>query len=157
MRRTSRTDVSTGIYESSRNGRRPTYRSKIKLCGITKRIIDKYRREVAGTNLVLPVPDIAYCNRILKRIAVEVGIDKAVTYHLRRHTFATTNALMQGIRIEVVNRCGFPAGLRRSLDGHSAGVSGKSGEKITCGAAFRGCVSGALVICASTVLTEIRI
>ena len=39
---------------------------KIKLCGITKRIIDKYRREVAGTNLVLPVPDIAYCNRILK-------------------------------------------------------------------------------------------
>ena len=98
--------------------------------------------EVAGTNLVLPVPDIAYCNRILKRIAVEVGIDKAVTYHLRRHTFATTNALMQGIRIEVVNRCGFPAGLRRSLDGHSAGVSGKSGEKITCGAAFRGCVSG---------------
>ena len=34
---------------------------KIKLCGITKRIIDKYRREVAGTNLVLPVPDIAYC------------------------------------------------------------------------------------------------
>ena len=49
------------------------------------------------------MPDIAYCNRILKRIAVEVGIDKAVTYHLRRHTFATTNALMQGIRIEVVN------------------------------------------------------
>ena len=58
---------------------------KIKLCGITKRIIDKYRREVAGTNLVLPVPDIAYCNRILKRIAVEVGIDKAVTYHMGRH------------------------------------------------------------------------
>ena len=115
---------------------------KIKLCGITKRIIDKYRREVAGTNLVLPVPDIAYCNRILKRIAVEVGIDKAVTYHMGRHSFATTNALVQGIRIEVVNRCGFPAGLRRSLDGHSAGVSGKSGEKITCGAAFRGCVSG---------------
>ena len=111
---------------------------KIKLCGIIKRIIDKYRREVAGTNLVLPVPDIAYCNRILKRIAVEVGIDKAVTYHLRRHTFATTNALVQGIRIEVVNRCRFPAGLRRSL----GGVSGKSGVKITCGAAFRGCVSG---------------
>ena len=81
------------------------------------------------------MPDIAYCNRILKRIAVEVGIDKAVTYHMGRHSFATTNALVQGIRIEVVNRCGFPAG-------HSAGVSGKSGEKITCGAAFRGCVSG---------------
>ena len=94
---------------------------KIKLCGITKRIIDKYRREVAGTNLVLPVPDIAYCNRILKRIAVEVGIDKAVTYHMGRHSFATTNALVQGIRIEVVNRCGFPAGLRRSSDGHWAG------------------------------------
>ena len=117
---------------------------KIKLCGITKRIIDKYRREVAGTNLVLPVPDIAYCNRILKRIAVEVGIDKAVTYHMGRHSFATTNALVQGIRIGRKRGCRMrlPAGLRRSLDGHSAGVSGKSGEKITCGAAFRGCVSG---------------
>lgn len=77
---------------------------KIKLCGITKRIIDKYKREVAGTNLVLPVPDIAYCNRVLKKIAAEVGIDKTITFHMARHTFATTNALAQGIRIEVVSR-----------------------------------------------------
>lgn len=77
---------------------------KIKLCGITKRIIDKYKREVVGSNLVLPVPDIAYCNRVLKKIAAEVGIDKAVSFHMARHTFATTNALAQGIRIEVVSR-----------------------------------------------------
>lgn len=77
---------------------------KIKLCGITKRIIARYKREVAGTNLVLPVPDIAYCNRVLKKIAAEVGIDKTITYHMARHTFATTNALAQGIRIEVVSR-----------------------------------------------------
>ena len=48
--------------------------------------------------------DIAYCNRVLKKIAAEVGIDKAITYHMARHTFATTNALAQGIRIEVVSR-----------------------------------------------------
>lgn len=77
---------------------------KIKLCGITKRIIARYKREVADTNLVLPVPDIAYCNRVLKKIAAEVGIDKTITYHMARHTFATTNALAQGIRIEVVSR-----------------------------------------------------
>lgn len=77
---------------------------KIKLCGITKRIIARYKREVAGTNLVLPIPDIAYCNRVLKKIAAEVGIDKVITFHTRRHTFATTNALAQGIRIEVVSR-----------------------------------------------------
>ncbi|MDE6624248.1 MAG: site-specific integrase [Alistipes sp.] len=77
---------------------------KIKLCGITKRIIARYKREVTGTNLVLPVPDIAYCNRVLKKIAAEVGIDKTITYHMARHTFATTNALAQGIRIEVVSR-----------------------------------------------------
>lgn len=53
---------------------------------------------------MLPVPDIAYCNRILKKIAAEVGIDKTITYHMARHTFATTNALAQGIRIEVVSR-----------------------------------------------------
>ena len=127
------TDVSTGIYESSRNGRRSARRSKSNCAALPN---------ASSTNTDARSRERTYCNRILKRIAVEVGIDKAVTYHLRRHTFATTNALMQGIRIEVVNRCGFPAGLRRSLDGHSAGVSGKSGEKITCGAAFRGCVSG---------------
>ncbi len=77
---------------------------KIKLCGITKRIIARYKREVSGTNLVLPVPDIAYCNRVLKKIAAEVGIDKTITYHMARHTFATTNALAQGIRIEIVSR-----------------------------------------------------
>ncbi|MDE6876599.1 MAG: tyrosine-type recombinase/integrase, partial [Alistipes sp.] len=49
-------------------------------------------------------PDIAYCNRVLKKIAAEVGIDKTITYHCGRHTFATTNALAQGIRIEVVSR-----------------------------------------------------
>ena len=60
-------------------------------------------REVAGTNLVLPVPDIAYCNRVLKKIAAEVGIDKTITYHGLR-TRSPTNALAQGIRIEVVSR-----------------------------------------------------
>lgn len=47
---------------------------------------------------------IAYCNRVLKKIAAEVGIDKTITFHAARHTFATTNALAQGIRIEVVSR-----------------------------------------------------
>lgn len=103
------------------------------------------------------MPDIAYCNRILKRIAVEVGIDKAVTYHMGRHSFATTNALVQGIRIEVVNRCGFPAGLRRSLDGHSAGVIRKVRREDHVRSSVSRMRLRALVICASTVLTEIRI
>lgn len=65
-----------------------------------------YYRRSRGTfpQLVLPVPDIAYCNRVLKKIAAEVGIDKTITFHMARHTFATTNALAQGIRIEVVSR-----------------------------------------------------
>ena len=50
------------------------------------------------------MPDIAYCNRILKRIAVEVGIDKAVTYHCGRHTFATTVTLSQGVPLETVSQ-----------------------------------------------------
>ena len=50
------------------------------------------------------MPDIAYCNRILKRIAVEVGIDKAVTYHCFRHTFATTVTLSQGVPLETVSQ-----------------------------------------------------
>lgn len=43
-------------------------------------------------------------NRYLKLIAAEAGVTKNVTFHIARHTFATTITLMQGIPIETVSK-----------------------------------------------------
>jgi integrase len=52
------------------------------------------------------LPHLAYdvYNRNLKALALAAGIQKTVTTHIGRHTFATTIALSSGIPIEVVSR-----------------------------------------------------
>ena len=41
---------------------------------------------------------------LLKEIAIVCGIDKNVTFHLARHTFATTITLANGVPIESVSK-----------------------------------------------------
>jgi site-specific recombinase XerD len=43
-------------------------------------------------------------NRSLKIIAEVCGIQKYLTFHLARHTFATTIALMNGVPIETISK-----------------------------------------------------
>lgn len=43
-------------------------------------------------------------NDYLKEIAIVCGIDKNVTFHLARHTFATTITLANGVPIESVSK-----------------------------------------------------
>ena len=43
-------------------------------------------------------------NRYLKEIAKVAGVNKVVTFHMARHTFATTITLQQGIPIETVSK-----------------------------------------------------
>lgn len=43
-------------------------------------------------------------NRYLKEIARVAGVNKVVTFHMARHTFATTITLQQGIPIETVSK-----------------------------------------------------
>lgn len=43
-------------------------------------------------------------NDYLKEIAVLCGIDKNITFHLARHTFATTITLANGVPIESVSK-----------------------------------------------------
>ena len=52
------------------------------------------------------MPKLAYdvYNRWLKSVASAAGIEKTVTTHIGRHTFATTIALGSGIPIEVVSK-----------------------------------------------------
>jgi site-specific recombinase XerD len=54
--------------------------------------------------LVLPVISNQKTNAFLKEIAIPCKIGKNLTFHLARHTFATTVTLANGIPIESVSK-----------------------------------------------------
>jgi site-specific recombinase XerD len=53
---------------------------------------------------VLPVLTNQKMNAYLKEIADTCGIDKNLTFHIARHTFATTITLSNGVPIETVSK-----------------------------------------------------
>lgn len=53
---------------------------------------------------LFPVPPNQVVNRYLKQIMREAGVNKNVTFHAARHTFATTITLMHGIPLETVSK-----------------------------------------------------
>ena len=64
---------------------------------------DAYNTHKRNSRL-FPMPKNQVVNRYLKAIAREAGINKCVTFHMARHTFATTITLMHGIPIETVSK-----------------------------------------------------
>lgn len=74
--------------------------SRIPLLPIAKMILDKYK----GGEKLLPIQDAADVNKYLKDIAILCGIDKRITFHTSRHTFATTVTLSNNISLEVVSK-----------------------------------------------------
>ncbi|GHU57823.1 tyrosine recombinase [Bacteroidia bacterium] len=75
----------------------------VKLLDIPLRIIDKYK-DFSNGDLVFNV----YCqmkiNKLLKEIAKLYGIEKTLSFHISRHTFATQVCLSQGVPIESVSK-----------------------------------------------------
>ena len=53
---------------------------------------------------LLPVPSNQKMNEYLKEIADLCGIEKKLTSHIARHTFATTVTLLNGVPIESVSK-----------------------------------------------------
>ena len=86
-----------------------THRQKTKipvsvmLFDIPKMIIEKYDGQAKGDKL-LPVPSNQKCNDYLKEIAAVCGIEKSLSFHMARHTFATTITLSNGVPIESVSK-----------------------------------------------------
>lgn len=69
-------------------------------------IIDRYENnpQCILENRVLPVLSNQKMNAYLKEIADLCGINKNLTYHIARHTFATTVTLSNGVPIETVSK-----------------------------------------------------
>ncbi len=70
------------------------------------KILTKYQDhpKVEITGKVLPTPSNQKMNAYLKEIADLCGINKELTFHIARHTFATTVTLANGVPIETVSK-----------------------------------------------------
>lgn len=68
-------------------------------------ILEKYANdpECLATGRLLPVKSNQKLNAYLKEIADVCGINKPLTFHIARHTFATTVTLTNGVPIETVS------------------------------------------------------
>lgn len=69
-------------------------------------IIEKYKNNPAclNTGSLLPRLSNQKLNSYLKEVADTSGIEKNLTFHLARHTFATTITLTNGVPIETVSK-----------------------------------------------------
>jgi site-specific recombinase XerD len=69
-------------------------------------IIDKYENHPQSTNedRLLPILSNQKMNAYLKEIAAICEIEKELTFHIARHTFATTVTLTNGVPIESVSK-----------------------------------------------------
>jgi site-specific recombinase XerD len=89
-----------------------TYREKTKtqvkvpLLRMAVDILGKHEHHplCSGYERILPVLSNQKMNNYLKEIATACNIDKELTFHIARHTFATTVTLANGVPIESVSK-----------------------------------------------------
>jgi len=105
----SRDNISKGIdgknwiaYER----RKTAVQARIPLLPMAQQLIDKYKDdpECNADNKILPVKSNQKLNSYLSEIAVLCDINKNITMHIGRHTFATTVNLTNGVPIESVSK-----------------------------------------------------
>lgn len=80
--------------------------SKIPILAVTQQIIDKYQNhpQCLSNNKLLPILSNQKMNAYLKELADLCNINKELTFHMARHTFATTVTLTNGVPIESVSK-----------------------------------------------------
>lgn len=104
-----RSDIAIGIdeghwiYTRRKKTDTPT---RIPLLPVVIEIINRYKDhpECQNQDCLLPVPSNAKLNAYLKELADICNINKLLTFHIARHTFATTVTLNNGVPIESVSK-----------------------------------------------------
>jgi site-specific recombinase XerD len=79
-------------------------KSNIPLLPKALQILEKHRENQTFTAKLLPVITNIKTNAYLKEIADLCGIKKNLTFHMGRHTFATTITLSNGVPMETVSK-----------------------------------------------------
>ena len=88
------------------NRQKTDTKSNIPLLPMAEQIIAKYKDHPQCINegKLLPVLSNQKMNGYLKEVADLCGIQKELTFHIARHTFATTVTLTNGVPIESVSK-----------------------------------------------------
>jgi integrase len=93
------------IYTKRKKTDTPT---RIPLLPVVLEIMERYKDhpQCKIQDCLLPVPSNAKLNAYLKEVGDICGISKVLTFHIARHTFATTVTLNNGVPIEWVSKMG---------------------------------------------------
>ena len=105
VRRLSSQHIKPGVDGKlwiQQNRQKSGVKSLIPLLPPALKIIKKYTE--SNGELKLPVYSSQKTNDYLKEIAILLGIEKRLSFHIARHTFATTITLSNGIPIETVSK-----------------------------------------------------
>jgi site-specific recombinase XerD len=88
------------------NRKKTGTRSSIPILPRAQEVLDKYKNDpiCIAENKLLPICTNQRMNGYLKEIADICGINKPLTTHIARHTFATTITLSKGVPIETVSK-----------------------------------------------------
>jgi len=76
----------------------------VRLLDVPLRLIEKYSAVRTEGNKVFKLLDPGYSNVLLKEIARQCGFDFNLSFHMSRHTFATTVTLSQRVPLETVSK-----------------------------------------------------
>ncbi len=89
-----------------KNRQKTDTKSKIPVLPIAQEIIQKYVNHPRCLNedAILPILTNQKMNSYLKEIGDICGVPKEITFHMARHTFATTITLTNGVPIETVSK-----------------------------------------------------
>ena len=109
IKKLKRSDIVIGVDGEKwviTNRQKTDKTSRIPLLQPAITIQQKYETDRNGiqNDLVLPVLSNQKMNAYLKEIADVCGIHKELSYHIARHTFATTVTLSNGVPIETVSK-----------------------------------------------------
>ncbi|MGF7075830.1 site-specific integrase [Mucilaginibacter sp. 3215] len=109
VKKLKRAEIVTGIDGQKwvyTNRQKTDTSSRIPLLPQAMELMAKYEEHPQCVNdgLLLPVLSNQKMNSYLKEIADACGINKELTYHIARHTFATTVTLANGVSIESVSK-----------------------------------------------------
>lgn len=90
----------------SKNRQKTNVPSRVPLLPQALAIIEKYKDhpKVCNSGKLLPVLSNQKVNSYLKEIADTCGFQKNITFHVARHTFATTITMSNGVPMETVSK-----------------------------------------------------